>query len=473
MRFAAALFFLFAFQNSYGQVQEFLKPIESKVFNVNVKNTDEENIKKKAIEIFESYKLNARKIDEPSSKQICDLTKKVNEWTDCKGSRENNTKTVKYIGEFKDGKHHGFGKEILTNGTQFTGYYENNQRIYGLLNLPSSSIFVSYAGAGKIEGNVLHLEKDGSLYVGGFSNSKKNGVGLLIASNNIIVMGNFVEGVLVENKNTNSSPQLNNASLNSNVLSNNNKDKINEVSNGENKYFSIKDINLGYKYPASKDKKNCKLQFEINDRSYYECKSANTSILGKDWSVGTVYLNDERVIVSTSILKWDSNEDLVAYNNELAKNISVRFGAEPIIKSRKINTIEKFFEIRKVFWENQGNCTADDVLGRTKCKDPTLNAILSDTQDARRICGECPALNTELIWENSLNLVRMESQIQEFKNSPIPFGLRVTYAKMDIMQLMIKDRNEHNKKKIENQNELKNNKSIQLKLKKENDKNDF
>ena len=241
----------------------------------------------------------------------------------------------------------------------------------------------------------------------------------------------------------------------------------------ESKYFSIKNINLGYKYPASRDKKNCKLQFEINNRSYYECKSANTSILGKDWSVGTVYLNDERVIVSTSILKWDSNEDLVAYNNELAKNISVRFGAEPIIKSKKINTIEKFFEIRKVFWENQGDCTADDAQGRTKCKDPTLNAILSDTEGARRICGECPALNTELIWENSLNLVLMESQIQEFKNSPVPFGLKVTYAKMEVMQLMVKDRNEHRKKKIENQNELKNNKSIQLKLKKENDKNDF
>ena len=198
MRFVAALFFLFTFQNSYAQVQEFLNPIESKVLNINVKNTEEENIKKTAIEIFENYKLNALKIDEPSSKQICDLTKKVNEWTDCKGSRENNTKTTKYIGDFKDGKHHGFGKEILTNGTQFSGYYENNQRIYGLLNLPSSTIFVSYVVAGKIEGNVIQLDnKNGNVYIGGFSNAQKNGKGLLIDVNGQTSIGNFINGVFV------------------------------------------------------------------------------------------------------------------------------------------------------------------------------------------------------------------------------------------------------------------------------------
>jgi hypothetical protein len=164
MRIVAALFFLFTFQNSYAQVQEFLNPIESKVLNVNVKNTEEENIKKTAMESIANYKLNALKIDEPSSKQICDLTKKVNEWTDCKGTRESNTKNSKYIGDFKDGKHHGFGKEIYTNGSQFTGYYENNQRIYGLLNLPSSTVFVTYAGPGKIEGNAIQLDnKNGNL----------------------------------------------------------------------------------------------------------------------------------------------------------------------------------------------------------------------------------------------------------------------------------------------------------------------
>jgi hypothetical protein len=199
MRFISLLFLALYIPNSYAQVQEFLNPIELKVLNINIKNTEEENIKKTAMEIVANYKLNALKIDEPSSKQICDLTKKVNEWTDCKGSRENNTKTTKYIGEFKDGKHHGFGKEILTNGTQFLGYYENNQRIYGLLNLPSSTVFVTYAGPGKIEGNIIQLDnKNGNIYIGGFFNAQKNGKGLLIDVNGKTSIGNFINGVFVQ-----------------------------------------------------------------------------------------------------------------------------------------------------------------------------------------------------------------------------------------------------------------------------------
>ncbi|MCB1179028.1 MAG: 2-isopropylmalate synthase, partial [Leptospiraceae bacterium] len=63
----------------------------------------------------------------------------------------------KYIGYFKNGNYHGYGKMITVDGDYYEGEFKND----------------------KFDGNGYIRYKDGYLYVGKFKDGKRNGEGTL------------------------------------------------------------------------------------------------------------------------------------------------------------------------------------------------------------------------------------------------------------------------------------------------------
>jgi len=152
---------------------------------------------------------------EQSALMVCKGKDDTN-WTNCKGKRKSksgllysglfkNGKIIKgtslypggakYIGEFKDGKPHGYGTFIWTNGEKYYGEWKN-----GKSHGTGTKIWKDgrkYSGAfnnDKLHGEGTLFYPDGEKYVGEFINGKRHGEGTFTYSDGTAYIGKFVEG---------------------------------------------------------------------------------------------------------------------------------------------------------------------------------------------------------------------------------------------------------------------------------------
>ena len=102
-------------------------------------------------------------------------------WTDCFGTLTFDS-GEKYVGEWKDGKKHGKGTYIYTNG-------EKEEELEAV-----SSSYVGEFKDGKRHGHGTYRHTSGSKYVGEYKDGKKHGQGTVTFTNGNNFVGAFKNG---------------------------------------------------------------------------------------------------------------------------------------------------------------------------------------------------------------------------------------------------------------------------------------
>jgi len=106
---------------------------------------------------------------------------------DAKGNR--------YVGQFKDGKRHGYGTYQFANGDRFEGEYLNGKREgYGTYQFKKGDRYVGYFHDGKYHRWGAYFFPNGDKYFGQYTNGKRNGKGTLSRANGERYEGEFKEG---------------------------------------------------------------------------------------------------------------------------------------------------------------------------------------------------------------------------------------------------------------------------------------
>ena len=98
----------------------------------------------------------------------------------------------KYVGEYRDNKHHGQGTYTFARGHKFVGEYRNGKRNgHFTVTYPDGDKFVGEYRDDKKNGQGTYTFASGSKYVGEFRNGKKNGQGTYTFANGNIYVGEY------------------------------------------------------------------------------------------------------------------------------------------------------------------------------------------------------------------------------------------------------------------------------------------
>lgn len=103
-------------------------------------------------------------------------------------------RTVEYKGSWAEDKKHGFGSEILSDGSRYTGYFEGDLRHgQGTLTKANGEVYEGNFKDGKQNGPGTWTRPDGKTYEGDWLNGVKHGKGTLTTPHSVYV-GDFVQG---------------------------------------------------------------------------------------------------------------------------------------------------------------------------------------------------------------------------------------------------------------------------------------
>ncbi|XP_020908280.1 MORN repeat-containing protein 4-like [Exaiptasia diaphana] len=91
-----------------------------------------------------------------------------------------------YEGEWnKDGRKHGEGMLVLTDGTKFVGHFTDGFcEGIGLLKFPDGTSYAGYFAKGKYHGVGTFSRVDGMKYEGDFANGRVEGLGIITFPDN-------------------------------------------------------------------------------------------------------------------------------------------------------------------------------------------------------------------------------------------------------------------------------------------------
>ena len=120
-------------------------------------------------------------------------------WTNCfaKYQYKNGDK---YIGDWMEGKMHGFGSLNFKNGDKYRGFYKNNKRDgKGVYNWSNGDSYVGSWKEGKESGLGTYTWSNGNKYVGNHKNGKEDGYGEYIYKNGKKKKGYWQEGKFISN----------------------------------------------------------------------------------------------------------------------------------------------------------------------------------------------------------------------------------------------------------------------------------
>lgn len=96
-------------------------------------------------------------------------------------SKEDKDQTGVYVGEWKHGDMHGYGRIIKQNFSVYEGFFKRGQRQgVGVELLPTQELFVGEFKNDLKSGLGLYFFKQGGFYVGFFKEGKRDGFGILV-----------------------------------------------------------------------------------------------------------------------------------------------------------------------------------------------------------------------------------------------------------------------------------------------------
>ena len=99
-------------------------------------------------------------------------------WKNCHGEATYLRSKNRYVGEYKDGKKHGYGTYTWADGSQYVGEYkDDNRHGQGTLTPTNGDKYVGQYKDGKKYGYGTYTFTSGEKYVGGFKGGKMNGQG--------------------------------------------------------------------------------------------------------------------------------------------------------------------------------------------------------------------------------------------------------------------------------------------------------
>ena len=117
-----------------------------------------------------------------------------NTWTNCFGN-DTAPNGDKYLGEWKDGKHHGQGTSDYANGDKYVGGYRNDKyHGQGIYTFASGSKYVGEYRRGKRRGQGTYTHANGDKYVGEYRNDKYQGQGTSTYANGDKYVGEYRRG---------------------------------------------------------------------------------------------------------------------------------------------------------------------------------------------------------------------------------------------------------------------------------------
>ena len=101
----------------------------------------------------------------------------------------------KYVGKYKDGKHHGQGTFTWADGAKYIGQWEDGKlQGRGTLTLKNGSKFVGKWKDGKLHGQGTFIEVNGNKYVGEWKDGKQHGRGTLTSATGTKYVGEWKDG---------------------------------------------------------------------------------------------------------------------------------------------------------------------------------------------------------------------------------------------------------------------------------------
>ena len=101
----------------------------------------------------------------------------------------------KYVGEWKDGEHHGQGTYTFADGSKYVGEWKDGKRFgQGTYTWPSGSKYVGEWKDGKKSGQGTKTWTDGSKYVGEWKDGKKSGQGTNTYADGSKYVGEWKDG---------------------------------------------------------------------------------------------------------------------------------------------------------------------------------------------------------------------------------------------------------------------------------------
>lgn len=151
----------------------------------------EEIHKKKMSEIMTKHNFNVKSMNEPKKKIMAKMleVKKMNFTEIQPGS--------KYQGDVKDGKRHGFGKNIWEIGDVYEGQWEeNNQSGWGKNTWIDGSEFLGIYKSGVKNGLGEYIWEDKTQYTGEWANNKMHGTGKYIFADKREYLGEWNDGLM-------------------------------------------------------------------------------------------------------------------------------------------------------------------------------------------------------------------------------------------------------------------------------------
>ncbi len=105
------------------------------------------------------------------------------------------SKGNRYVGQFKNGKRHGYGSYQFANGDRYEGEYEEGRREgFGSYQFKKGDRYVGYFSNGKYHQRGAYFFPNGDKYFGQYANGKRNGKGTLSKANGERYEGDFQEG---------------------------------------------------------------------------------------------------------------------------------------------------------------------------------------------------------------------------------------------------------------------------------------
>ena len=160
-------------------------------------------LKKHNIELTESKENSLNQIETPKVNQMVDY-KELNansffipETNQSLPQTSNNIQEDKYVGEYKNGKRHGYGKNSYANGATYDGYWANDLK-------NGQGKYISFTGkvyVGEFKNNLFHgkgkyVYPSGNCYIGDFSDGKMHGVGTFSYASGKEYHGQYQHGII-------------------------------------------------------------------------------------------------------------------------------------------------------------------------------------------------------------------------------------------------------------------------------------
>jgi hypothetical protein len=160
-------------------------------------------LKKHNIELTESKDNSMHQIENPKNNQMVDYEELnansffIPETNQSLPQVSNNIQEDKYVGEYKNGKRHGYGKKSYANGATYDGYWANDFK-------NGHGKYISFTGkvyVGEFKNNLFHgkgryVYPSGNCYTGEFSGGKMHGVGTFSYASGKEYHGQYQHGII-------------------------------------------------------------------------------------------------------------------------------------------------------------------------------------------------------------------------------------------------------------------------------------